>query len=291
MYKTELETAMELGKNAGSIILSHYANGVVAEEKIGVDNFSEPVSIADRDANRVLVDGLQAAFPDDAILSEEEPDDIQRRMNSRRVWIIDPIDGTSGFLDHNGDFAIHIGLADGGRPVVGVVILPAFGITYHASLNEGAFLQRDGEPSVRMSVSDNTEISAMSLAVSRTHKNPKILTVSSEIGFGRNIERGSVGLKVGLIAERICDAYIHLSPRTKLWDTCAPQIILTEAGGKMTDLWGAEYRYDVADVQNWGGILAANGAAHADIVERLGPLLREAGRHRVGPSTRKTHKP
>ncbi|MBX3244774.1 MAG: 3'(2'),5'-bisphosphate nucleotidase CysQ [Acidobacteria bacterium] len=278
MYRKELETAMELGKKASSIILSHYANGVVAEEKIGIDNFSEPVSIADRDANRVLVDGLKDAFPEDAILSEEEPDDTQRRLNSQRVWIIDPIDGTSGFLDHNGDFAIHIGLADRGLPVVGVVVLPAFGITYYASLGEGAFLKRDGEAPVRMSVSDNTDLSEMSLAVSRTHKNPKILNISSEMGFGGNIERGSVGLKVGLIDERICDAYIHLSPRTKLWDICAPQIILTEAGGKLTDLWGAEYRYDVEDLQNWGGIVATNGSVHEMILKRLDPLLIKYGR-------------
>ena len=57
-------------------------------------------------------------------------------------------------------------------------------------------------------------------------------------------------LKVGLIAERECDLYINLSPRTKFWDTCAPQVILEEAGGRLTDLFGEEFRYDIEDVQN-----------------------------------------
>lgn len=286
MYKKELETALELSKNAGSIILSHYAAGVVAEEKIGVDNFSEPVSIADRESNKLIVEGLRDTFPRDAILSEEEPDDTERRLASRRVWIIDPIDGTSGFLDHNGDFAIQIGLVENGRPVAGVVALPVSGVTYTASLDSGTFIRSENSEPLPIRVSDITDLQQMSLAVSRTHKSPKILEISAEMGFKKNVERGSVGLKVGLIAERICDAYIHLSPRTKLWDICAPEIILTEAGGKLTDLWGNKYRYDVADLQNWGGIVAANGSAHAEIIKRLRPLLIAAGRHKIGPSSK-----
>jgi 3'(2'), 5'-bisphosphate nucleotidase len=97
------------------------------------------------------------------------------------------------------------------------------------------------------------------------------------------VNRGSVGLKVGLIADRTCDIYIHPSPRTKLWDTCAPQIILEEADGRFTDLFGAEIIYDRADLQNRNGILASNGAAHDAVVAHLKPLLDEFGRvpHKV----------
>jgi 3'(2'), 5'-bisphosphate nucleotidase len=87
-----------------------------------------------------------------------------------------------------------------------------------------------------------------------------------------------VGLKVGLIAEKVCDIYIHPSPRTKLWDTCAPQIILEEAGGRFTDLFGYEILYNRADLQNRNGILATNGAVHESAIERLKPLLNEFGR-------------
>ena len=105
--------------------------------------------------------------------------------------------------------------------------------------------------------------------------------VIKEFGFRNHCRRGSVGLKIGLIAEGVCDIYIHLSPRTKLWDTCAPQIILEEAGGRLTDIFGERMRYDVEDLQNHNGIVASNGAAHDEAIKRLKPLLAEFGRPRI----------
>jgi 3'(2'), 5'-bisphosphate nucleotidase len=81
-----------------------------------------------------------------------------------------------------------------------------------------------------------------------------------------------------LIAEQQADLYIHLSPRTKLWDTCAPQVILEEAGGKLTDLFGEPFRYDIHDVQNHGGIVATNGVSHDEVLTKLRPILNEIGR-------------
>ena len=108
--------------------------------------------------------------------------------------------------------------------------------------------------------------------------------VIKDFGFRNHCRRGSVGLKIGLIAEGKCDIYIHLSPRTKLWDICAPQIILEEAGGKLTDIFGSRARYDIEDLQNHNGILASNGAAHDEAVKRLKPLLTEFGHMRVKTS-------
>jgi 3'(2'), 5'-bisphosphate nucleotidase len=132
-----------------------------------------------------------------------------------------------------------------------------------------------------MLVSETVDFADITLADSRNHRSPKMSRVIKEFGFKGEIQRGSVGLKVGLIAEQTCDAYIHLSPRTKMWDTCAPQIILEEAGGRLTDLWGKEYRYDISDVQNWGGIVATNGLVHEQIIQRLQPLLAEFGRDKI----------
>jgi 3'(2'), 5'-bisphosphate nucleotidase len=92
------------------------------------------------------------------------------------------------------------------------------------------------------------------------------------------IRRGSVGVKVGLIANRECDLYIHLSPRTKQWDICAPEIILREAGGKFTDLFGRPFNYNTSDPRNPNGIVATNGAAHEQVIKSLEPLLEEFGR-------------
>src|SRR5688500_4970992 len=111
MLQHELETAIELARRAGEVILEHYKTDFATEYKIGVDDHSEPVTIADRDASRVIVEGLSAAFPNDGVLSEEEADDLAVRMGKDRVWIIDPIDGTAGYVKRDGDFAVQIGLA------------------------------------------------------------------------------------------------------------------------------------------------------------------------------------
>lgn len=281
MFEYELDTALRLAREAGAKVLEYYALEIVAEEKLGADNFAEPVTVADRASSRIIVDGLQDEFPDDFILSEEELDDPDGRTQIDRVWITDPIDGTWGFLKKDGDFAVQIGLAVQGEPVVGVVYVPAHGHLYFAAKDQGAFVAIDGDAPRRLEVSNNTDLSQMSLAVSRNHRSPKISRIVSELGLKNEIQRGSVGLKVGLVAEAVCDLYIHLSPRTKFWDTCAPQIILEEAGGRLTDLFGERIRYGISDVQNHGGIVAGNGAAHETIIERLRPLLSEFGRYKV----------
>lgn len=280
MLKKELETAIVLARKAGAEIVRFYEAGVAAEQKIGADNFSEPVTIADRTASEIIVAGLAAAFPDDGILSEEEFDD-QQRLDKRRVWVIDPLDGTSGFINRNGDFAVQIGLTEDGASILGVVFLPLQNILYSASYENGAFLTKnDGQPE-RLHVSEKADFSAMILASSRNHRSPRMSRVFDKFGLKKEIRRGSVGLKVGLIAEQKADLYIHLSPRTKHWDTCAPEIILREAGGEMTDLFGAKFIYNTPDVCNYNGVLASNGIPHLSAVDKLKPLLAEFGRLRV----------
>lgn len=279
-YSAEIETAKTLAREAGEVILDHYSREIIAEEKLGVDNFYEPVTAADKAASRLIVEGIARKFPGDGILSEEETDAAEKRLERQRVWIIDPIDGTAGFVKKDGDFAVQIGMAENGKAVVGVVLLPFHGVTYFATAGGGSFRQ-SAEGIERMNTSIETDYSKMYMAVSRNHPSPKIRTVLQSLGVAGELNRGSVGLKIGLIAEQACDLYIHLSPRTKLWDTCAPQVILEEAGGKLTDLFGDKFWYDVADVQNYGGIVATNGAVHDSTIERLRPLLNEIGRSKI----------
>ena len=278
MLQNELDVAITLARLAGITILKHYADGFETEEKIGADNYSEPVTIADRDASRIIVDGLAAAFPNDGILSEEETDDIELRVSKRRVWIIDPIDGTAGFVKHDGDFGVQIGLAEDGVAIAGVVYLPFHDILSYAAKGSGSFTISGDSTPMRMQTSDISHFPDMGLAVSRNHLSSRMHRIIKYFGFTNIVNRGSVGLKVSLIANQTCDIYIHPSPRTKLWDTCAPQIILEEAGGRFTDLFGSDMRYDRVDLQNRNGILATNGASHEKVVEHLKPLLAEFGR-------------
>lgn len=282
MLEKELETAVALARIAGARILEFYALEIVAEEKLGADNLIEPVTIADRTASRIIVEGLSEAFPDDAILSEEETDDAANRLAGKRIWMIDPIDGTWGFIKKDGDFGVQIGLTANGAVILGVVFLPVHNQLFFAVKNQGTFLIANDHQAKRLRVSEKTDFAEMILASSRNHRSPRMHRIIEEFNFRKEIQRGSVGLKVGLIAERICDLYIHLSPRTKFWDTCAPQIILEEAGGRMTDVFGSPLRYDLRDVQNHNGVLASCGAAaHERAVSNLKPLLNEFGRLRV----------
>lgn len=276
-FEKELRVAIDLAEKASAEILDHYARDIVAEEKLGVDRHYEPVTAADRAASRIIVSGLSDAFPDDGMLSEEEEDVVELRLNRDRVWIVDPIDGTAGFVRKDGDFAVQIGLADTGKAVVGVVLLPFHGVTYYATAGGGSFKETSGDRA-QLTASTETDYSKMFMAVSRNHPSSKIRTVFQSLGVKGELNRGSVGLKIGLIADQTCDLYIHLSHRTKLWDTCAPQVILEEAGGKLTDLFGEEFRYDIEDLQNHGGICATNGAAHDETIRRLRPMLNEFGR-------------
>ncbi len=278
MLELELETADRLAREAGRKVLEYYALEIIAEEKIGIDNFAEPVTAADRASSRIIVDGLNDVFPDDFVLSEEEADDPRKRISTRRVWITDPIDGTWGFLKKDGDFGIQIGLAIDGEPAVGVVFLPAYDLMYYGSQGDGSFVIEGEGEARRLRASSNTDFSEMNMAVSRNHRSQNITSIVRSFGLKSEVQRGSVGLKVGLVAEAVCDLYIHLSPRTKFWDTCGPQIILEEAGGRLTDLFGEPIKYGIEDVQNHGGIVAANGAAHEMIIKKLRPLLKEFGR-------------
>lgn len=278
MLENELATAIRLARSASQIILRHYEDGFETEEKIGADSFSEPVTIADREASTLIVGGLASEFPDDGILSEEEIDDISHRRSKRRVWIIDPIDGTAGFVNHDGDFAVQIGLAEEGVPILGVVLMPFHGILNYAVRGSGAFSVTNGGDPKRIGTSSLTDLASLGLAASRNHPSSRMKQIIQHFGFRNCVRRGSVGLKVSLIAEQQADVYIHPSPRTKLWDTCGPQIILEEAGGRMTDLFGLDLRYDRIDLQNRNGIVATNGASHIPVIEHLAPLLKEFGR-------------
>lgn len=278
MLEKELATAIRLARTAGDRIIKYYEEGFEAEVKIGSDDFPEPVTIADREASSIIVEGIAEEFPDDGILSEEEIDDIDRRISKRRVWIIDPIDGTAGFVNHDGDFAVQIGLAEDGIAILGVVLMPFHGILTYASQGSGSFSQNGTDEPKKSAVSDIMDFSSLGIAVSRNHPSSRMQQIVKHFGFKYSVRRGSVGLKVSLIASQAADVYIHPSPRTKLWDTCAPQIILEEAGGRMTDLFGLPLTNNRRDVNNRNGIVASNGVSHEAIIEHLKPLLNDFGR-------------
>jgi 3'(2'), 5'-bisphosphate nucleotidase len=279
-YERELRAAVELARRAGEAALAYYGKPLRVEHK---GEFDEPVTKADRAVNELIVRSLSETFPEDGILAEESVD-TSRRLGRERVWMVDPLDGTKGFIAGTGDFAVQIGLAVEGRSVLGVLYAPATDVLYWAARGHGAWVLRPTSEAgksaraERLRVSDEREVARMRLAESRSHRGPRMDALVRALGVRAETRSHSVGIKVGLLVERQCDLYIHLSPKTKQWDTCAPEAVLAEAGGRMTDIFGGPLRYNSPDVLNRNGLVASNGAAHDAVVERIRPLLDEFGR-------------
>lgn len=282
-FERELRVVTELALRAGEAALAFYGKPLRVDHK---DEFDEPVTQADRTVNELIVRALRESFPGDGVLAEESVD-ASARLSRERVWMVDPIDGTKGFIAGSGDFCVQIGLAVEGRAALGVLYAPATDVLYWAARGHGSWVLRptseaDAEPKPeRLHVTGETGLSHMRLAESRSHRSPKMDEVVRALGVKAEVRSHSVGIKVGLLVERQADLYIHMSPKTKQWDTCAPEAVLAEAGGRMTDLWGGPLQYNTPDVLNRNGIVSSNGVAHDEVIERMRPLLEGWGRARV----------
>jgi 3'(2'), 5'-bisphosphate nucleotidase len=282
-FEGELRAVLELARRAGEAAMAFYGKPLRVDHK---GEFDEPVTQADRTVNELIVRALRESFPEDGVLAEESVD-TERRIGRERVWMIDPIDGTKGFIAGTGDFAVQIGLAVEGRAALGVLYAPATDVLYWAARGHGSWVLRptseaEGEARPeRLRVSGETELARMRLAESRSHRGPRMDALVRALGVNGEVRSHSVGIKVGLLVERQADLYIHMSPKTKQWDTCAPEAVLAEAGGRMTDIWGGPLQYNTPDVLNRNGLVASNGAAHESVIERMRPLLEEWGRVRA----------
>jgi 3'(2'), 5'-bisphosphate nucleotidase len=267
MWSSELSRAAEFAREAGKVLLDIYATDFTVDFK--GHGQSDPVTEADRRANALIVARLRAAFPDDGIIAEESAH-AHETLTRRRIWYVDPLDGTKEFIAKNGEFSVMIGLAVDGRAQLGVVFQPSVDTLYAGAVGETAWVERAG---VRreLSVSALSDPSELSLIVSRSHRPASTEELMRTLGIRRESTSGSVGLKVGQIAERHADLYVHMSDKSSAWDTCAPEAILIAAGGRFTDLAGDPLLYARADVRTRRGILACNSAAFAAVL----PAVRE----------------
>ena len=252
----ELYVARELAVSAGAILMDYFEKSVSVDWKAPGD----PVTAADREANDFIVNALRKEFPEHGILSEEQEDDFAR-LDRALVWMIDPMDGTREFIDRREDFAVQIGLVSQGTPILGVVYQPAKGKLYYAAKGIGAFLEESGT-TTPLRVSPETTVSNMKAAVSRSHRSARVDAILAKLRIEEFVSMGSVGLKVGLLCEGRAHIYIHTAGRTKLWDTCGPEAILREAGGRITDVANDPLQYGTRELLNLKGLIATNGVIH-----------------------------
>src|SRR5215831_2045713 len=148
--------------------MKYYQPGVAVDWKAPGD----PVTAADREASALIVENLSREFPQHAVLSEEEVDN-PNRLERSHVWMVDPMDGTREFIEYRGEFAVQIGLAVHGVPVLGVIYQPTTNRIYYAAEQMGAFVESDGTLK-RLQVSTESVASRMTIAVSRSHRSARV---------------------------------------------------------------------------------------------------------------------
>jgi len=250
-YSEELDCARRLCTSAGE--LQQAARVGMPRVSRKADN--SPVTAVDRDCEDLIVSGLRRAYPSDGILGEETG---EHGGESGRRWIVDPLDGTRPYIRGIPTYSVLLALEDGGRPVVGVIHMPALGLSCWASAGGGAFL--DGEP----------------IHVSGTGALKD--TMGSAIGF---VERADEGVSERLLALMrrwdyvygFMDAYSYIAVASgkldacvnlldKPWDCAAAACIVTEAGGRYSDIDGEQ------SVHN-GTIVFTNGLLHQAVLDAL----------------------
>src|SRR4051812_24578934 len=243
MFEQELSAAVELARQAGRILMDIYAK----DFEVAYKGKNNPVTEADELANAHIVAELRRRFPEDGIVAEESADQGDA-LTKRRCWFVDPLDGTKEFIAKNGEFSVMIGLAVEGASQLGVVFQPGKDKLYRGVVGHGAALEHAGQVT-QLTVSDKADPSTLKLVVSRSHRPSSIEQIMQQLGATEEMPSGSVGVKVGLIAERLADLYVHVSDKSSLWDACGPEAILKAAGGRFVHVDGTPISYRAAEMQ------------------------------------------
>jgi len=254
--KEALALLVPVVRKAGKIGLRYARDGA----KTFTKKDASPVTEADLAINSFLAEQLRDLSPAIAWLSEEDGDNPER-LKKRQVFILDPIDGTRGFIAGNGEWVVSVGLIEDGRPIAGVLYRPTTDDLYKAGRGLGAHKNGD-----RLRVTGGDASSTAMIA------GPKP-AVDLLLGDLPNLKRipslASLALRLAFVAEGKCDA-AFAKANAHDWDIAAADIILTEAGGRLTTLDGAEIAYNRPDPVH--PTLVASGVARHD---GLTALLRQ----------------
>ena len=218
--ESDVRLATRLATEAGELLLALQRNGDLEGKALGAEG--------DRIANAYLCRSLRELRPDDALLSEEEKDNGER-LSARRVWIIDPLDGTREYGEGRTDWAVHVALAIDGVATVGAVALPGLEIT----LSSSAAIKsaRPNKP--------------FRMVVSRTRPAAEAVEVARLIG-AELVPMGSAGAKAMAVVRGEADIYLHTGGQYE-WDNCAPVAVAEAAGLHVSRVDGSPMRYNNAD--------------------------------------------
>jgi 3'(2'), 5'-bisphosphate nucleotidase len=242
-----LPDLLQVAQQAGEAILKIYNS-----EDFGVEhkNDDSPLTKADQASNEIICEGLKKLPLLYPIISEENKEvNFDIRKFWRRCWLVDPLDGTKEFIKRNGDFTTNIALVENGEVILGVVGIPVLDEIYWAVKGEGAFVKRDGKAEKIQAAHFNATDKGLKIVASRSHLNEETKNFIDHFSEPEIVSRGSA-LKFLLLAKGEAHIYPRIAP-TMEWDTAAAQIILEEAGGKLTvHETGTPMRYNRENLRN-----------------------------------------
>ena len=241
-------------REAGELALSLFRT----ELKNWTKGASSPVSEADIAVNDLIAGRLRSATPNYGWLSEESADD-EKRLDKEFVWIVDPIDGTRGYLAGREDWCVSVALVEGTRPLIGAVFAPASGEFFFAERGRGSLL--NGVP---VYATSGTEIDISRVAGPK----PLVERLSPSMNDVSPHPRiASLALRLCRVAHGRLDA-AFAGGQSHDWDLAAANLIVQEANGNMTALTGDALQYNVREVTH-GVLVAAGRDRHARILEHF----------------------
>lgn len=243
-----LETAKSLACEASKEILSVYAKDFSVDYK----KDASPLTEADKKSNELIVTALKEKYPECAILAEESEDNPDR-LNKDWCFIIDPLDGTKEFVKKNDEFTINIALSYKGKPVLGLICIPASGELYYAVKDMGACYEKDGKTE-RITVS--SRINDIRMVRSRSHRNGRLDELIEKNGI-KDVRFMGSAIKGCLVAKGEAEVYYRFGYSME-WDTAAMQCIVEEAGGIFRQMDDSEMTYNRVNCLNEKGFYAIN---------------------------------
>lgn len=246
-YAKELAVAEEAAREAGLAIMGLFKGKYDVQEK----SKNNPVTTADLEANRIIRDKIKKAFPQDGWLSEEDQD-TSRRLSLKRVWVVDPIDGTKEFIEGIPQFAISIALVVNGRPTVAIIYNPAKDRFYEAAAGQGALL--NGQ-TIRVTPRNDVDGALLLVSRSEPQKRFQVFVDHCEIK-----PIGSIAYRLAKVASGDGDGTLTFRTIHE-WDICAGVLMVIEAGGKVIDGNGQTMLFNRELPKHRGVVAASNGLA------------------------------
>ena len=263
-----LAKMIEAARAANEIVMRVYGEPDPGTEMKGPN---DPVTRADKEANVLILAHLEKALPGIPIVAEErDPSKFAGFADEKVALFVDPVDGTRDFIARTGEFCVMIGLAEEGRPTIGVVHCPEFAKgVYVAAEGIGAFVIDDAGTKTPIHVSSITDLAQVRCAVSRFHRSKSVDAKLATLGVKELVPVGSSGIKGVVVASSKIELYAHPSRgNVKLWDACAPDAIVRVAGGTYSDSHGVPFDYRGAVAQGRGTV-GASPALHAEVIRRF----------------------